>query len=94
MLQYERIHVCPNDCVLYRNEYEHLHEFPRCGLSRYKHERAGGGEGPPVKVLWYPPIIPRFKRMFSIIENAKNLGWHADCRKKVGLLKHPANSPE
>ncbi|XP_057251096.1 uncharacterized protein LOC130591614, partial [Beta vulgaris subsp. vulgaris] len=93
-LEYERIHACPNDCVLYRNEYEHLHECPRCGLSRYKREGAGGSEGPPAKVLWYLPIIPRFKRMFSMKGDAKNLRWHADRRKKDGLLKHPADSPE
>ncbi|XP_065850143.1 uncharacterized protein [Euphorbia lathyris] len=35
-MEYEKIHACPNDCVLYRNEYADLHECPRCGASRYK----------------------------------------------------------
>jgi len=30
-------------------------------------------DGPPTKVMWYLPIVPRFKRLFSIKEDAKNL---------------------
>ncbi|KAJ9556462.1 hypothetical protein OSB04_011076 [Centaurea solstitialis] len=35
-LEIERIHACPNDCILYRNEYASLHECIICGTSRYK----------------------------------------------------------
>ena len=35
-MEYEKIHACPNDCVLYRNEHVDLHECPRCGVSHYK----------------------------------------------------------
>ncbi|XP_057251797.1 uncharacterized protein LOC130591868 [Beta vulgaris subsp. vulgaris] len=93
-LEYKKIHACPNDCVLYRNEYDNLDKCPRCEMSRYKREGDGDKKGPPAKVLWYLPIIPRFKRLFSIKKDAKNLRWHADRRKKDGLLKHPADSPE
>lgn len=93
-LEYKKIHACPNDCVLYRNEYDNFDECPRCGKSRYKRKGAGGSKGPPAKVLWYLPIIPRFKRLFSIKKDAKNLRWHADGRKKDSFLKHPADSPE
>ena len=34
-LEIERIHVCPNDCMLYRNEHANLHECITCGRSRY-----------------------------------------------------------
>ena len=54
--------------MLYRNKYKHLHECPCCGLSRYKREGDGGSEGPPTKVLWYLPIIHRFKRMSQLKE--------------------------
>ncbi|XP_021746079.1 uncharacterized protein LOC110711949 [Chenopodium quinoa] len=93
-LEYKKIHACPNDCVLYRNEYEELEECPRCGKSRYKRKSCNAGmKGPPTKVLWYLPIIPRFKRLFSIPKDAKNMRWRAEGRKKNGLLKHPADSP-
>jgi len=63
-------------------------------MSRFKRKGSAGVTGPPAKVLWYLPIIPRFKRLFSIKKYAKNLRWHADGRKKDQLLKHPADSPE
>ncbi|XP_056698036.1 uncharacterized protein [Spinacia oleracea] len=93
-LEYEKIHACPNDCVLYRKQYANFNPCPTCGKSRYKRKGVGDKKGPPAKVLWYLPIIPRFKRLFSIKKDAKNLRWHADGRKKDGLLKHPADSPE
>ena len=33
-LEYVKIHACPNDCILYRNEYEGLSECLSYGLSR------------------------------------------------------------
>ncbi|XP_056698249.1 uncharacterized protein [Spinacia oleracea] len=96
-LEYKKIHACPNDCLLYHKKYENLDKCPRCGVLRYK--RKGVSEGKnvyPAKVLWYLPIIPRFKRLFSIKKDARNLRWHADPdrRKRDGLLRHPANSPQ
>ena len=47
----------------------------------------------PTKVLWYFPLIPKFKRMFQSPQIAKNLSWHANHRIKDGKLRHPADSP-
>ncbi|XP_048493274.1 uncharacterized protein LOC125493794 [Beta vulgaris subsp. vulgaris] len=93
-LEYQRIHACPNDCVLYRNEYTDIDECPRCGKSRYRRAGVGDKKGPPAKVMWYLPIIPRFKRMFSIKKDAKNLRWHSERRTKDGFLKHPTDAPK
>lgn len=97
-MEYDTIHVCQNDCVLYRNEYQDLREYPRCGKSRYQ-VKENNDEGmskkeTPTKVLWYLPIIPRFRRLFSEENNAKLLRWHADERKKDGMLRHPVDSPQ
>uniref|UniRef100_A0A803N471 Uncharacterized protein n=1 Tax=Chenopodium quinoa TaxID=63459 RepID=A0A803N471_CHEQI len=62
--------------------------LPKCKVSRYKFE------GVPGKVLWYFPIIPRFKRMYSNPYEAKKLTWHKFGRKNDGLLRHPADSPQ
>jgi len=35
-MEYKKMHSCPNDCILYRNDYGSLRRCPRCGLSRYK----------------------------------------------------------
>ena len=34
-LSYEKIDACPNDCILFRKEYELLTECPLCSGSRY-----------------------------------------------------------
>ncbi|XP_071699952.1 uncharacterized protein [Rutidosis leptorrhynchoides] len=84
-LEVERIHACPNDCMLYRNEYKDLHKCRVCGTSRYKSKDATkevssdvNKNGPPAKVLWYLPLIPRLKRLFANAKDARLLRWHAE----------------
>jgi len=95
----KKIHSCPNNCILYRNEYEDLRRCPRCGLSCYKVKVYQNDEideftkeGPPPKVVWYLPIIQRLKRLFANADDAKNLRWHANNKKCDGLLRHLADS--
>jgi len=77
-MEYKRIHACPNDCILYRKEFEGLKKCLKNGLSRYKekinNEDKGGLEkdGPALKVVWYLPIVPRLKRLFANPKDAKN----------------------
>jgi hypothetical protein len=66
-LEVQKIHACPNDCILYRGEeYENLNVCPMCSAFWYKIRRddPSGVEGErprkrvPTKVMWYAPIIP------------------------------------
>ncbi|WVZ00540.1 hypothetical protein V8G54_026609 [Vigna mungo] len=67
-MEYKRIHVCPNDCILYRKEFEFLTKCPKCGLSRYKSKNNSEDNGQiekngsAWKVVWYLPIVPRLKQ--------------------------------
>jgi hypothetical protein len=69
-LEVEKVHVCKNDCILYRGvEYEDLEKCPICGLDRFNRRKDGGDDdncnrrkGGPKNVFWYFPIIPRLKR--------------------------------
>ena len=78
-LEVQKIHACPNDCILYRGEYENLDACSVCSALRYKIKKDDlgdiEGERPrkrvPVKVMWYSPIIPRLKRLFRNKDNAK-----------------------
>ena len=79
-VDYQKIHACPNDCILYMHEFQEMSKCPICGTSRYKvkdEEESSSDENsnkvPPAKVLWYLPIIPRFKRLFSNEDDAKDL---------------------
>ena len=95
----QKIHACPNDCILYRGEYEDLKACPVCGALRYKINRDDPGdvegEHPrktiPAKVMWYAPIIPRLKRLFQNKEHAKSMRWHREDSKKDGKLRVPAD---
>ena len=72
-LDVQKIHACPNDCILYRGEYENLEACPVCSALRYKirQDDPGDVDGQPVKkrvlakLVWYFPIIPRLKRFFK-----------------------------
>ena len=35
-MEYQKIHACPNDCILYRHEFQEMSKCPICGTSRYK----------------------------------------------------------
>ncbi|KAL6205439.1 hypothetical protein ACLB2K_022698 [Fragaria x ananassa] len=90
---YEKIHACPNDCILYRGDHHEAEICPECSTSRYKIGKNGAvRDRVPAKVLWYFPIISRFKKMFQSPKTAKALTWHAD-RKKDVMMRHPADSP-
>ena len=99
-MKYQKIHACPTDCILYKNEFAEMRNCPTCGVSRY---RVNDGEcsvdaiannSRPIKVCWYLPIIPRFKWLFANGHDAKNLTWKVDNRKSDGFLQHPADSPQ
>ena len=79
-MEYQKIPAFPNDCILYKNEFEEMHNCPRCGVSRYKvkdddecRSDKSTTEGSLAKVLWYLPIIPRFKHLFANADDAKDL---------------------
>ncbi|XP_066335752.1 uncharacterized protein [Miscanthus floridulus] len=100
----QKIHACPNDCILYHgNEYENLDECPVCKASRYKIRRDDPGdvEGEQrprkkisAKVMWYAPIIPRLKHLFRNKDHAKLLRWYKEDRKVDNMLRHPADGSQ
>ena len=83
-LEVQKIHACPNDCILYCSAYEDLNACPLYSALRYKIRRDDpgdvDGEPPrkrvPAKVMWYAPIIPRLKYLFRNEDHAKLMRWH------------------
>ncbi|XP_017228364.2 uncharacterized protein LOC108203745 [Daucus carota subsp. sativus] len=94
-LEYVKFHACPNDCVLYRGPVlESLDECPKCQISRWKIAKDDKVRiNVPARVMWYFPIIPRFKRLFKSADTAKLMSWHANNRSKDGKMRHPSDSP-
>nr|GFB96765.1 hypothetical protein [Tanacetum cinerariifolium] len=99
-LEVQRIDACPKDCIWYRKGYKDLHKCPVCKVSRYKDttltefNKDVTKNGPAAKVLWYLPIIPRLKQLYSNLKNTKLLRWHAEDRKHDGNIRHVADASQ
>lgn len=83
-MNYKKMHTCPNDCILFLNEYSSLDKCPKFKALWFKKKNSA-----PFKVVWYFPIIRRFRRMYRCAEVSKNLRWHAHERIKDGKVWHP-----
>ena len=94
-MEYEKIHACPNDCVLYRKELKNASLCPTYGTSRWRTYKTGTKrrKGIPAKVMSYFPQIPRFKRMFQSSKIAKEPICHVEESIFVWKMRHPSNSP-
>jgi len=91
-LRYDKIHACPNDCILYRKEYEKMDSCPICGTSRWVTHDVKKQKHVPAKYLRHFPLIPRLKRLFLCQKVSEEMSWHEDRRVKDGILRHPADS--
>ncbi|XP_057435111.1 uncharacterized protein LOC130727860 [Lotus japonicus] len=89
-LKYEKIHACPNDCMLFRNELadKNVNKCIKCGASRWKNDE----KKVPAKVLRYFPLKSRLQRLFMSSETSRLMRWHDKGRNKDGDLRHPADS--
>ncbi|XP_072080869.1 uncharacterized protein [Arachis hypogaea] len=101
-LDYEKIDVYPNDCMLYRNEYINDSVCRICGESRYNQTPTTDGSEEDfallnkvhkvdAKTLRYFPLIPRLKRLFMCPNTTEALRWHDEQRLKDGCIRHPAD---
>ena len=61
-IEYNQIHACENDCILYRDNYKNHQECLVCKDKRYHTDLQSATV--PNKVLRHMPIIPRPQRMF------------------------------
>ncbi|WVZ89641.1 hypothetical protein U9M48_036020 [Paspalum notatum var. saurae] len=79
-LEVQKIHACPNDCILYRRDYKDLESCPVCKASHYniKCDDAGDIEGK----------SPRNKK------HAKVIQWHKEECKQDDMLRHPADGSQ
>ncbi|WOH15038.1 hypothetical protein DCAR_0934571 [Daucus carota subsp. sativus] len=101
-LDYQKIHACPKDCMLFWAENEKLESCKTCGTSRWKvvdnkntsvENRDSSKEYKiPAKVLRYFPLKPRLERMFLCSDFSKSMVWHALARNKDGRLRHPSDA--
>ena len=102
-LEYQKIHACVNDCVLFRGQYEEMNTCPTCKESRWKNSDSeghadGGDTGRvkkkllPRKILRYFPLTPRLQRLYMNETTSVYMRWHKDELVEDGKVRHPANS--
>jgi hypothetical protein len=86
----ENIHVCKNNCVLFRKRYADLNVYPICKQSRW--EDGTGTKRIPHKVLRHFPLVSRLKRIFGNKNSSEQTQWHKKVRKTVdNVMSHPAD---
>ncbi|XP_056691765.1 uncharacterized protein [Spinacia oleracea] len=100
-LGYEKIHACPNDCMLYWGKLAGKSECHICHKSRWKNVKEKEGEssvkdkgtckkGVPAKVMRYFTLIPRLKRLYMSSKTAEDIRWHFDCKDR-NIISHPTD---
>jgi hypothetical protein len=88
-MEYNAYHACPNDCLLFRNEYENDVVCSKCGEHRYKEDMVG--KTIPRKVLRHFPIIPRLGHLFQCKTLCTLMDWHAKNRSRDNVMRIPAD---
>ncbi|XP_066316172.1 uncharacterized protein [Miscanthus floridulus] len=89
-LGFENIHVCKNNCVLFRKRYYKENVCPVCKASRWQDETRN--KQVPHKVLRHFPLLPRLKRIFASKRTSEETQWHKKTRTPVdNVMSHPAN---
>ncbi|XP_074356115.1 uncharacterized protein LOC141695802 [Apium graveolens] len=91
-LDYQKIHACPNDYMLYCGKNQNEVSCNTCGVSRWRDtEEEHKKDQIPAKVMRYFPLKPRLQRMYMCKEFTKLMNWHVVDRKKDGMLRHRAD---
>ena len=101
-LGYEKIHVCPNSCILFWKEHEHDDICTVCGASRWEENEISSNVRPSMllkkkhkkakKILRWFPVKPRLLRLFMCSKTENLMRWHFDQRTDDGYLRHPADA--
>ncbi|XP_074373883.1 uncharacterized protein LOC141714249 [Apium graveolens] len=100
-LDYQNIHACPNDCMIYWGENKDDKACKTCDISIWKVVEKKGitGNDPEkvirkvlAKVMRYFPLKPRMQRLFMSKEYSKLMTWHDVGRKDDWKLRHPADA--
>lgn len=90
-MDYNRIHACVNDCMLFCNEHAYATHWAKCGEPRYKEGMQGNTI--PRKVLRHFPIIPRIEHMFKSRSTEEKITWHANSRSQDDIMRILADLP-
>jgi hypothetical protein len=86
-MDYQAIHACLDDHILYHGELVSKEECSKCQISRYRTDQVTKKVS--CKVLRYIPIIPRLTRLFRCKTIAQFMDYHPKNKSKDGVLRMP-----
>ena len=83
-MEYQTIHACLNDHIIYHKQHEFATQYPICHISRYQSDRLT--KKVPRKVLRHIPIIPRLQQLFRCNSLAQFMDYHARNRSQDEIM--------
>ncbi|XP_050278453.1 uncharacterized protein LOC126719982 [Quercus robur] len=98
---YEKIHACPDDCMLFWKENVNLEACPCCKKSRWKKNEASvtgnnasssKGKKKAAKILRWFPLKPRLQQLFLSPDLASSMKWHVNGRTDDRAMRQPTDS--
>ncbi|GJR11103.1 hypothetical protein Tco_0793755 [Tanacetum coccineum] len=96
-LWYEKIHACPNGCMLFWDSHEKEQTCSICRESRWKpttnntDEEETQTKNKAANILRWFPLKPRLQRLYMSSKTVSLMKWHHLERNKDGKLRHPAD---
>jgi hypothetical protein len=88
-MDYQAIDACPNDHIIYYEQYALENEFPQFQISRYRTDKESKKVSR--KFLCYILIIPCFQWLFRCQSIAQFMDFHSKNRSRENVLRMPAN---
>ena len=88
-MEYQAIHACLDDHILYYGEHASKEECLKFQISRYRTDQVT--KKVPHKVLSHIPIIPRLWQLFRCKSITQFIDYHAKNRSKDGVLRMPVD---
>jgi ferredoxin-like protein FixX len=95
-LKYEKINICPNNCMLLSKEHTNKKKCLECGQSRFIEVVTQDSKKVMMEVaqkqVYYFPITSRLKRLFISKKITRHMRWHKEgIREKDGVIGHPSD---
>jgi hypothetical protein len=96
-MDYEKIDVCDNNCMLFWKETTSEKKCTICGERRFVEVENDDGLTLTTEIahkqLRYMPIIPRLKHLFISKNTARHMRWHKEgVHENPDVMAHPADT--
>ena len=96
-MEYEKIDVCKDNCMIFYKEHKNETKCLKCGKSRFVEVINEDGEKVTTEVahkqLRYMPLTPQMKWLFISKKTARHMRWHNEgVRENDQVMVHPSDS--